>query len=273
MHITKATGEKEKFSKEKLCNSIVAAGAPRDLAEGVCELVKRDVKPSMDTNHLFRRALSHLVKKDIDIAVRYSLRRGLERLGPSGFLFEQYVEAVFQAHGYKTKRNQMIQGACVDHEIDVLLEEGKRKILVEVKYRNEPGTKTHLDTVMYADARRTDIQEYQKKKGEQYDVWLVTNTKFTDKAIQYGECKNQMKLIGWDYPKQKGLEDMIVEKKVFPVTALPYITNHLLKQFAEAEIILVSDLIPYSEKDLVKKFGMTEKRARSIMKRVREITN
>lgn len=273
MDVTKATGEKEDFNQEKLCSSIIAAGARKDWAEGVCELVREDIKPSVDTNYIYRRALSHLVKKDIDIAVRYSLRRGLERLGPSGFLFEQYIEALFQAHGYETKRNQMIQGACVDHEIDVLLEEKNKKTLIEVKYRNEPGTKTHLDTVMYSDARRMDIQSYQKKKGIQYDVWLVTNTKFTDKAIQYGECKNQMKLLGWDYPKNKNLEDLIVEKKVFPVTTLPYITNHILNQFAEAEIILISDLIPYSEDDLVKKFNMTEKRAKSIMKRVREIIN
>ncbi len=273
MRIIKAAGWEEKFSKEKLCDSIVAAGAPKNLADGVCDLVKRDIRPSVTTNHIYRRALSHLVKKDLDIAVRYSLRRGLERLGPSGFLFEQYVEAVFQAHGYKTKRNQIVQGACTDHEIDVLLEEKNKTILIEVKYRNEPGIKTHLDTVMYADARRMDIQEYQKKQGALYDMWLVTNTKFTDKAIQYGECKNQMKLIGWNYPNGKSLEDMIVEKKVFPVTAMPYITNHLLKQFFEAEIILISDLIPYSENDLVEKFKMTEKRAKSIMKRVIEITN
>jgi Holliday junction resolvase-like predicted endonuclease len=273
MKVQKATGEIEKFDEDKLCHSMVLAGAPKDTAEKVCQLVKNDISPSVNTNHIFRKAFSHLVKKDMDIAVRYSLRRALERLGPAGFLFEQYVEAVFQAHGYKTRRNQIVQGACVDHEIDVEILEKNKTILVEVKYRNEPGIKTHLDTVMYADARRMDIQEYQKKKGEQYDVWLVTNTKYTDKALQYGECKNQVKLIGWDYPKGRSLEDMIVEKKVFPVTSLPYITNHILQQFAEAEIILVSDLIPYTPEKLIKKFGMNEKRARGIIRKVKEIIN
>jgi len=273
MLITKSTGGEEKFSKDKLCNSFVAAGAPIDLAKNVCNLVQKDIKPSLNTNRIYRMALSHLMKEDIDIAVRYSLRRGLARLGPAGFLFEQYIEALFQAHGYKTKRNQIVQGACVDHEIDVMLETKNKTILIEVKYRNESKIKTHLDVVMYADARRMDIQEYQKKQGKQYDMWLITNTQFTDKSIQYGSCKNQMKLIGWDYPNGRSLEDMIIEKKVFPVTVLPYITNHLLDQFAQAEIILISDLIPYSENDLIKKFGMTDSRAKSIMKRVKEITN
>lgn len=271
MQVTKATGEIEKFDKDKLCHSIVMAGAPKDVADRVCTLVQQDIKPTVDTSYIFRRALSHLVKNDLDIAVRYSLRRGLERLGPAGFLFEQYIEAVFQAHGYETRRNQIVQGACVDHEIDVELLEKNRTILVEVKYRNEPGIKTHLDTVMYADARRMDIQEYQKRQGRQYDMWLVTNTKFTEKALQYGECKNQMKLIGWDYPRGKSLEDMIIEKKVYPVTVLPNITNHLLHQFAQAEIILVSDLARYTEELLMIDFGMTDKRAKSIMKHVREI--
>jgi hypothetical protein len=273
MDIVKATGEIEKFNETKLCESIIAAGAPRDVADNVCQLVKKAVAPSVNTNHIYRKALSHLIKEDIDIAVRYSLKRGLARLGPAGFFFEQYIEALFQAHGYETKRNQIVQGSCVDHEIDVELLEKKRTILVEVKYRNEPGIRTHLDTVMYADARRMDIQDYQKKQGKLFDMWLVTNTEFTDKAIQYGECKNQMKLIGWNYPQKNGLEDLIIQKKVYPVTVLPHITNHVLEQFAKAEIILVSDLIPYNEEALIKKFGMTEKRAKGILKRVKEITN
>ena len=126
MKVTKETGEIEDFNKEQLCDSIRAAGAPKDIAESVCELVRRDIKPSIKTSYIFRQALSHLVKKDIDTAVRYSLRRGLERLGPAGFLFEQYIEAVFQAHGYETKRNQIVQGACTDHEIDVMLMEKKK---------------------------------------------------------------------------------------------------------------------------------------------------
>ncbi len=271
MHIIKAHGGEEVFDKDKLCHSFVSAGAPPDLAKTVCDLVQKNIKPSISTSRIYRMALSHLLKKDIDIAVRYSLRRGLERLGPTGFLFEQYIEALFQAHGYETKRNQIVQGACVDHEIDVMLETKGRTVLIEAKYRNDSRIKTHLDVVMYADARRMDIQEYQKKLGHQYDMWLVTNTQFTEKSIQYGSCKNQMKLIGWDFPKGRSLEDLIIEKKVFPVTVLPYITNHLLEQFARAEIILISDLIPYSEKELVKKFSMTESRARSIMKRVKEI--
>mgnify|MGYP000677437326 CR=1 FL=1 len=275
MHIIKATGEKEKFSENKLCNSMMAVGAPKDLAENVCDLVERDIKPSVNTNHIFRKALSHLVKKDIDIAVRYSLRRGLERLGPSGFLFEQYIEALFQAHGYKTKRNQIVQGECTDHEIDVELYEKKKNILIEVKYRNEPGIKTHIDTVMYADARRADIEKGEQKKGNgaHYEMWLVTNTKFTKKAIEYAECKNKLKLLGWNYPEKKSLESMIVEKSVFPVTVLPFITNNILKQFAEAEIILIEDLILFTEDDLMKKFGMDKRRARGIVKRVKEITN
>jgi len=271
MDIVKATGGIEKFNKEKLCNSLVATGAGEHLARTICDLVQKDIKPSVDTNHIFRKALSLLVKKDIDIAVRYSLRRGLERLGPTGFLFEQYIEALFQAHGYKTKRGQMVQGACVEHEVDVLLLEEHKTTLIEVKYRNEPGTKTHLDVVMYADARRMDIQQYQKKQGHVYDMWLVTNTKFTDTAITYAVCKKQMKVIGWDYPKGRSLEDLIIEKRVYPVTALPHITDYILRQFAQAEIILISDLIPYNAEDLTRKFDIPEKKASAIIKRVREI--
>jgi hypothetical protein len=39
--------------------------------------------------------------------------------------------------------------------------------------------------------------------------WLVTNTRFTGDAIQYGNCAG-LKLIGWDYPAEGSLKDLYV---------------------------------------------------------------
>ena len=91
MEIVKTDGTTEEFSTSKLCLSLRKAGAPRDVADSICKLVSPKINPSDSTNTIFREALTHLVRTDLDVAARYSLRRGLEELGPAGFIFEQYL--------------------------------------------------------------------------------------------------------------------------------------------------------------------------------------
>ena len=270
MQIQKNTGEIEKFSEAKLCNSIRASGAPKKLTDEVCHSVKQKIPENGTTTNIFRQTLHYLMKEDIDIAVAYSLARGLEKLGPTGFRFEQYIEALFQAYGYKTKRNQMIKGKCITHEVDVVLEKFGLTILVEAKYRNDKAIKTHVDVVMYAEARRQDIAEANPKKD--YQMLVVTNTKFTETSIKYAKCKDKITLLGWNYPKGTALEDMIIKKKIYPVTVLPFVSDEIFHRFAEKEIILVEDLIPYGVTKLQKEFGLSTRQASQIVKTVAEIT-
>jgi len=38
--------------------------------------------------------------------------------------------------------------------------------------------------------------------------WLITNTRFSTDALQYGKCMG-MQLVGWDYPNNNGLRNWI----------------------------------------------------------------
>lgn len=276
MEVTKISGEKEAFDSTKLCDSIRRAGAPDELAENVCTLVEQKVTPDVSTSQIFRKALGYLVKENLEISARYSLRRALAMLGPAGFLFEQYVEALVQAHGYETARGTMMKGNCVDHEIDVFATKGQERCLIEAKYRNHDGTKTHIDDVMYADARFIDIASRhtkdEKNDPSDYHVWVVTNTKFTDKAIKYGRCR-RMKLIGWNYPGRGNLEDMIIEKKMYPVTVLPAVSSFEVEKFAARNMILARDLLPFSEEQLIDEFGVPPEIARKILEEVNELVS
>ena len=78
---------------------------------------------------IFRVALDYLVKEDLNLAANYGLRRAIGELGPAGFLFEQYVEIILQTYGYQTKRNVIMRGACVEHEVDVSAQKTARIIL------------------------------------------------------------------------------------------------------------------------------------------------
>lgn len=274
MEVVKTTGEKEEFSPSKLCLSIRKAGAPRDLADSICKTVGQKVNPNESTTAIFRKALKYLVREDMSVAARYSLRRGIEALGPAGFIFEQYFETVLQAYEFKTKRNVILKGKCVTHEIDVIASEGTKRFLIEAKYHNDPNLKTHVDVIMYADARLIDIvknESASNQKKYEYAMWVVTNTKFTDAAIQYAKCRG-IRLTGWNYPRGASLEDVIADKKLYPVTVLPSLPKLLLPELAKKNIILAQDLLTYSAEDLVASFSVSIEVAKQLVKEVQGIT-
>ncbi len=275
MQVTKSSGEKQVFNKAKLCVSLQRAGAPSTMADAVCAKVEHRITPGVSTSKVYREALRYLVKENASIAARYSLYRGIAALGPAGFVFEQYIEVVLQAHGYKTMRDVYIKGACITHEIDLVANKDTHHYLLEIKYHNEPSIKTHAPVVMYAYARLDDIAAVENKREggmNTHSMWLITNTKFTDTAITYAKCKG-IRLSGWNYPQGEGnLEDMIVSKKLYPVTVLPSVTQAVLPSLVKRNIILAQDLATYSREDLMH-IGIPESSADKIIKEVTGLFN
>ena len=273
MDIIKTDGTIEAFSPSKLCLSLRKSGAPRGVADAACKTIETKVAPNDSTSAIYRKALKYLMKESPEVAARYSLHRALEALGPAGFIFEQYFETVLQAYGFKTRRDVVMQGKCVTHEIDVIAETGTKRFLVEAKYHNVPGLKTHVDVVMYADARLIDIVKNEPEKNTkkfEYAMWVVTNTKFTDAAIQYAKCRG-IRLTGWNHPRGESMEDIIADKKLYPVTVLPSLPKLLLPELAKRGIILAQDLLTYEAKDLVRNFAVDPKVADILVREVAAI--
>ncbi len=268
--IIKSTGEEQSFSKKKLCASLEHAGAPKKLADTICKRVEEHINPGASTSKIYREALRYLVKENRELAARYSIRRGVAALGPAGFVFEQYVETILQAYGFTTKRNVMMKGECVTHEVDVMAMKDGVHYFLEMKYHNQVGIRTHINTVMYAYARLLDISAGLAKKEKdthEHKMWLITNTKFTDTSIKYANCKGVI-LTGWDYPEGNSLEDMIEYKKLYPVTVLPSISGAMLEELAKKNIILAQDLLPYTPHALSKLLMIDEYRAQKIARDV-----
>ncbi len=261
--VVKVTGEREAYSREKLCDSLADAGAPKAVVSRVCSAVERSLVPGMSTTDIFRSALRLLVLENTSAAGRYNLKRGIAMLGPAGFFFERFVETLLQALGYQTERNLIIPGACVEHEIDVLAEKSGERVLIEAKFHNSTIIKTHVDVVMYADARLQDIARREERGGHprlSHRMWVFTNTKFTSSAIRYGKCRN-LALTGWKYPKGEGLEDLVTRFGLYPVTVLPSMNEATLHAFAAHDMMLAQDLAPHTAAELVREFRIERYRA------------
>lgn len=244
--IRKASGEPQAFSRRKLYHSLKKAGAPVRLAQNLSQQLSRELTDDFSTDDIHQQVVRKLRHKDRLIALRYSLKRALQELGPSGYPFERYVAAVLENYGYQTEVGRIIQGSCVRHEVDIIARKSDRHIMIECKFHNRPGVKSDLKVALYVYARFLDIEEvWQKRSGHWqkfHQAWLVTNTKCTGDAIRFAHCRG-MKIISWGYPSSGNLQELIEKKKLYPLTILPALKNFQKKVLLSGGLVLVKDLL------------------------------
>lgn len=235
--VRKADGTEEHFAPEKLTRSLERAGAPELAAEGVVRDVEQRLQSGMTTEQIYKTAYTRLCSENRASAARYSMKRALLEFGPSGFPFEEYVAEIYRAGGARAVTNTFMQGACVEHEIDVLAEDGKTRNVIEAKFHNTLGFKSDLKVALYVGARVADLQKGAHADELPITGTLLTNTKFTSKAIQYGTCVG-LALISWDYPQGGNLHQLIDRAGVFPVTALTTLSRREKFGLMEKNIVL-----------------------------------
>ena len=224
----------------------------------------------MSTLELSKKTTQYLERESLLIAAKYNLKNAIMQLGPAGFLFEEYIAAILREYGYRAKVGQMLKGKCVSHEIDVLAQKDNKHYFIEVKYHNSRGIKSDVQVAMYMYARFLDIKQAHEEfesPEKIHQAWLITNTKFTSKAIRYANCMG-VRMTGWRHPKGESLEDLIVKKALYPVTVLPSVNKFVREQFALERLMFVRDLLGYSPEELARKFGLYSKTARNVMKEV-----
>ncbi len=233
--VKKMDGVLEPFDIEKLKASLKNAGASERAVETISKHIESELYSGITTQEIYAHAfeiLKHFEKKPV--AARYSLKRAVFDLGPSGFPFEQFIAAVFKELGYKkVKTGLQMQGACAPHEIDFYAEKDGKNIGAELKFHNTPGFKTDLKVALYVWARFQDLLKANHKVDE---GWLVTNTRFTKNVIRFAECAG-LKILGWDYPYGNGLLKIIEHSKVHPITALTTLKSAHKKMLIERDIV------------------------------------
>lgn len=243
--ITKATGEREPFDRGKLIRSLIGAGAPRAKAEEITRHIERELRDGMSTSHIYKHAFDILHRTEKPVAARYSLRRAIIELGPSGFPFEKFIAAIFEARGYRTQTNVVVMGRCAEHEMDVVAWNDRELIMIEAKFHNELGIKSDLKVALYMKARFDDLYGRAFNFGNPRPIdscWLITNTKFTDRAIRYSECAG-VRIVGWNYPREGNLHDLIEDAGVHPITSLSSLSGAERGRLLEQGVVLCRDVL------------------------------
>lgn len=272
IYITKSDGVKEKFSDNKLRKSLRAAGASPEVAEELVRHIKGEITEGISTDRIYSHAFSLLKKMERHAAAKYSLKRALATLGPSGFPFEKFIAEIFKSMGYKTKTGLMMKGGCISHEVDVVAWNENELIVLEAKFHNQVGTKSDAKVPLYVKSRIDDLAKTNfdgyKKGNLRVDPWIVTNTKFTKTAFDYGSCVG-INMVDWNKPKGRGLKDLIEDADLHPVTVITSLSKQEMDGVLQADIVLAKTLL--QKQDILKTLGLSPKRIAMVLDEVRGI--
>lgn len=249
LFVVKKNGVREPFSEEKVLRSMRRVGLSEELQPKVLSHIKQRLHQDTDTTEIFAHIKEFLNKNDQKAAIRFNLKQAIFDLGPTGFPFERYMERVFMEMGYKTIVGEIISGACVTHEIDVLIEKDGKRDIVEAKFHNQQGVKTDVQVLLYVYARFLDVKEVNSLEG----VWVVTNTKLTIDASNYARCKG-IKVIGWNYPEKNNLQDYVEQPNLYPITILHTLSRQEKQSLLAGDIVLCRDFIDKTDHELMDKF-------------------
>ncbi len=261
--VKKRNNELEDFDEQKVRDSLKRAGAKPEVINKILVTLTGKLFDGITTQAIYKQVFEKLNQLQSGQGYRYSLKNSLLNLGPSGYPFEKFIAKLLSEAGYTTQAQQVLKGNCISHEIDVVANINNDKNLVECKFHNRPGTKTRSKEAMYTQARFLDL------KDQFTHVWLITNTKLTQSAIQYGTCK-KMKLTAWRYPKRGSLEQLIETNNLHPLTCLSFLDSRDRHLLFNRDLILCRDLAKLNQSQL-QDIGLSSSKVSQILKALTDL--
>lgn len=266
--VTKADGGTEEFDPSKLEHSLELAGASSTMRARVLAAIMHELQENTPTESIYARAFEILRKEEhTPVAARYSIKRAVFALGPSGFPFEQFFAEILRGHGWSAHTGASLRGHCAPHEVDVLAEKDGKRVGIEAKFHNDPGSKTDIKDALYVKARYEDLAKADDPRDRVDEGWLVTNTSFTHNAVHYAQCAG-LTLIGWDYPKEGSLLKMIEEARVHPLTALTTLSEGEKRHLLDKKIVLCRSI---QTPHILREFGVHPDRISKVLDEAQQL--
>lgn len=144
--------------------------------------------------------------------------------------------------------------------------------LVECKFYISTGKNANVQVPLYVRSRINDIvylrlgqPEY---SGYSFSGGIVTNTRFTEDAIAFGESAG-LKLLSWDYPRGAGLREIIDREKIFPVTVLTRLTVAQKQLLMERGIVICRQIA--EDESVLDVLGLEPGKRAKIIEEVRQV--
>lgn len=266
INVLKGTGERVLYDPEKLKKALAHSGAEEFEQEQIAKLVESRLYDGIPTRKIYQIAYALLRKQSGRTAGRYRLKNAIMELGPTGFPFEHFVGKLFESEGYQVETGVMVQGKCVQHEVDVVARKPGEMIMIECKFHSDKSRKSDVKIPLYIQSRFLDVkagwEQIYGKEGIRYIGGVVTNTRFSDDAMAFGKCVG-LHLVSWDYPQVKGLKYWIDKSGLHPLTSMTSLNKREKQVLLEQGIVLCSELTLHPE--LLVKAGVSGKQLKKVL--------
>ena len=264
--VTKANGTKQLFERRKVVKTCLRMGASEKMSRTVAKEVEKRVFNGIETSKILQMIFDELGKRNPSIKYRICLRKGISLMKPKPD-FERFVQIILSEHGYDVTPNQIIQGKCIDHEIDAIARKNDQTYLVEIKHHRNYHTPTGLDESRIARAVFEDVTEGFKDGLNTLRIdraMIVCNTKLSEHARRYAECRGIQK-IGWSSPSDQNLQTLIEGKKLYPLSCLKDLDPKTREKLTAAGIILMKQLIMEDLETIARKTRIPKKKLISLV--------
>lgn len=274
IQVRKYSGDLEPYDESKLRHSLSSAGADSQTIDQVAGHIRSILHDGISTQKIYSEAFSEFHRLSGELAGRYKLKEAIFALGPTGYPFEIFVSRLFQEEGYKTNVGSIMEGDCVSHEIDVIAEKDDEYVMVECKFHNRTHHHCNIKVPLYIQSRFLDIKnKWEQQAGHQRKTHrgcVATNTRFSIDAVTYAQCMG-LQVLSWDFPKRKGIKDLVKKHNLHPLTCLSSINKAETEQLLENGIIFCRDI--YSNSESLKEAGINPRHVNKIRKEARQICN
>lgn len=272
IHVKKASGQIVPFDRDKLIRSLKRSGAYDQLAHQITDEIESEISHGLATKKIYQKAFQLLKRLNKPAATTYQLKKGVMELGPTGFPFEYLVASIFKEKGYQVEVGKIMQGKCVNHEVDVFATNENEVRFIECKFHNQSGVKSDVKIALYVTSRVNDLATKWKSNHpldkRNISGGLVTNTKLTEDARTFSRCSGLI-AMGWDSPSNRGLLDYLKLYSLLPITLLHKITKKEKARILDEGVILCRDLI--TNKGILEKLGFDLRRSEKIINEAKEM--
>ncbi len=274
VYLTKADGSKQLFHIDKVVRTCLRMGASSQLAFQIAQKVENRVYDGMPTKTVLQLIFRFMRKHKPSVGYLFDLRKGLSQMG-SKPEFEVFVRVLLEHHGFEVESNKILKGRCVEHEVDAIAKKDGVTYFVEAKHHLSYHAFTGLDESRIARAILEDVSEGYAMGTINFKIdkaMIVTNTRYSEHAIKYGQCRD-ITQIGWNYPANEGLENMIEEKSLHPLSCLRGLRNEDRLKLAESGFVLIRQILAENQGALAKKTGLRRELAGEIIEKAQHSAN
>ncbi|MCW4029953.1 MAG: restriction endonuclease [Candidatus Bathyarchaeota archaeon] len=271
--VTKADGTKQPFDKAKVIQTCLRLGATPEVAAQVAEKIAGNVYEGMPTRRILQLIFILMRKSKPAVRHLFDLKRGIS-LMESKPEFEAFVRVLLSYSGFQVQPNAILRGLCGEHEVDAIASKGGVTYFVEAKHHAEYHALTGLDESRIARAILEDVTDGYREGVTSVKIdraLLVTNTRYSEHAINYGGCRGILQ-VGWASPEGWGLRDVVERHRLYPLSCLRGLNPSVRLRLVEMGIVLIPQLLQQDSRYLERKLGLSPEAVASILEKVRHTT-